>query len=201
MRRLAATILVLTCFSVGAWVEREYLLREMADLWIVSDAPTHADVAVVLGGGLDVRPFAAAELYKKGFVNKVLVSQVDEDRVSLIGVAPGHTETNRLVLLKLGVPANVIELFGNANKNTWAEAVALRAWADQNNASIFIIPTEIFSARRVEFIFRHELPAKRIEVLSLDAPDYNKDDWWKSDTGLVSFQNEVLKYLYYRLKY
>ena len=86
----------------------------MADLWIVSDKVTHADAAVVLGGGLEVRPFAAADLYRKGLVNKVLISQVEEDRVASIGVVPGHTEINRQVLLKLGVPADAIETFGDS---------------------------------------------------------------------------------------
>jgi uncharacterized SAM-binding protein YcdF (DUF218 family) len=201
MRRLAAAVLVVTCLCVGTWIERDSLLREMADLWIVSDAVTHADAAVVLGGGLEDRPFAAADLYRRGLVNKVLISQVEEDRVASIGVVPGHTETNRLVLLKLGVPADAIERFGNANKSTRAEAIAVGEWADRNNASTLIIPTEIFSARRVRFIFRRELPTKNIVVLSLEPPAYSKEDWWKTDTGLVAFQNEILKYLYYRVKY
>ena len=200
-RRLATAVLVVTCLCVGTWIERDPLLRDMADLWTVSDAVTHADAAVVLGGGLEVRPFAAADLYRRGLVNKVLISQVEEGRVVSIGVVPGHTETNRQVLLKLGVPADAIETFGNANKSTRAEAVALGAWADRNNASTLIIPTEIFSARRVRFIFRRELPTKSIEVLSLEPPEYGKGDWWKTDTGLVAFQNEILKYLYYRIKY
>ena len=201
MRRLVTALLVAACLCVGAWIERKPLLEGMADLWTVSDAATHADAAVVLGGGLNVRPFAAADLYRRGLVNKVLISQVEEDRVTSIGVVLGHTETNRLVLLKLGVPNDAIETFGTANKNTMEEAFALRAWADRNNASVFIIPTEIFSTRRVRFIFGRELPGKEIEVLSLDQPQYNKDDWWQTDIGLIAFQNEILKYIYYRLKY
>ena len=42
---------------------------------------TRADVVAVLGGGLEVRPFAAAELYKKGFVTKILISQVAESHL------------------------------------------------------------------------------------------------------------------------
>jgi uncharacterized SAM-binding protein YcdF (DUF218 family) len=201
MRRLATVLLVVICLGGGIWIERDPLLRDIADLWIVSDAVTRADAAVVLGGGLQVRPFAAADLYRRGLVDKVLISQVDVDRVASIGVSPSHTEANRLVLLKLGLPADAIETFGKANNTTRAEAVALRAWADRNNASTLIIPTEIFSARRVRFIFRRELPTKNIEVLSLEPAEYSKEDWWKTDTGLIAFQNEVLKYLYYRIKY
>ena len=107
------------------------------------------------------------------------------------------------MLLKLGVPADAIEIFGTANKNTKDEAVALRAWAEQNRASTFIVPTEIFSARRVQFIFRRELAAGNsgIEVMALEPSHYSRTDWWTTDEGIVAFQNEILKYLYYRIKY
>ena len=199
--RIPVFVLALACLCAGTWIERGPLLQGMAALWIISDTVTHADAAVVLGGGLDVRPFAAADLYRRGLVNKVLISQVGDEPAVSLGVVLDHTESNRRVLLKLGVPADAIETFGTMNRNTIEEAIALSEWADRNNASSFIIPTEIFSARRVQYIFRRELATERLEVLSLDPRLYNKDDWWKTDTGLIAFQNEILKYIYYRLKY
>jgi uncharacterized SAM-binding protein YcdF (DUF218 family) len=201
IRRLATFVLLVVLLCVVAWFERDPLLRGMANLWIVSGAVTNADAAVVLGGGLEVRPFAAADLYRKGLVKKVLVSQVGDDRLVSMGVSQGHTELNRQVLLKLGVPAAAIETFGTENGNTKGEALALRIWAERNNASALIIPTEIFSARRVQFIFHRELVGKTVEVLTLDPPQYTRNDWWKSDTGVIAFQNEILKSIYYRLKY
>jgi uncharacterized SAM-binding protein YcdF (DUF218 family) len=202
-RRIFGPILLiaLACLCLGSWIERDSLLTAMANLWIVSDSVTQADAAVVLGGGLDDRPFGAANLYRQGLVSKILISQVGDDPAVAIGAVLNHTEANRQVLLRLGVPADAIEKFGTANANTRDEALALSAWADQNKASTFIIPTEIFSARRVKFIFQRELAAAKIEVLALDPPLYRNDDWWKTDTGLMTFQNEILKYLYYRIHY
>lgn len=197
-------MLVLATLSAGAWIERDALLVGSADLWIVSDPITPADAVVVLGGGLDVRPFVAAELYEKGLVKKVLLSDVEEAKSVGIGAVMGHTEKNRRVLLKLGVPDSAIETFGNANKNTREEAVALKSWAHRNVVSALIIPTEIFSARRVRWTLRREFAgtAVQIEVPSFDPPkEYTRANWWKTELGVISFQNEVLKYLYYRLKY
>ena len=179
------------------------MLRGAADLWIVSDPISRADAIVVLGGGLATRPFEAAELWQRGLADKILISQPPEERAVSIGAMPSHSELNREILLKLGVPAGVIETFGTANKNTRDEAVALREWAERNAASAFIIPSEIFPARRVRWIFRREFfgTAVRIEVPSIEPPDYTRRDWWKTEHGVVAFQNEVLKYIYYRLKY
>jgi hypothetical protein len=201
--RLVTATLLLTVLVAGVWLGREPLLRGAADLWVVSDPVTRADVVAVLGGDLEVRPFVAAELYKKDLVTKVLVSQVTEGRSSRIGLIPGHSELNRMVLLKLGVPDAAIEMFGEANKNTMDEASALRDWADRHDVSRIVIPTEIFAARRMRWIFNREFAGSsaRPTIASFEPPNYTRAEWWKTEAGMIAFQNEVMKYLYYRLKY
>jgi uncharacterized SAM-binding protein YcdF (DUF218 family) len=203
LRRCFAIVLVFAVVCAGAWISRKELLRGAAELWIVSDPITPADAIVVLGGG-EERPFVAADLYAKGLAKKVLVSQVKESPSVEIGVLTSDTDDMEKVLLKLGVPGSAIKTFGKANKNTRDEAVALKSWADRNAASVFIIPTEIFPARRVRWIFRREFygTGVRIEIPSFDPSRlYTRADWWKNENGAIAFQNEVIKYLYYRLKY
>jgi uncharacterized SAM-binding protein YcdF (DUF218 family) len=203
IRRLAVRVLVLGSLGACAWLVREPLLRRAADLWIASDEVTHADAVVVLGGQIEIRPFAAAELYRSGLVSKVLVSNNEEGRAAAIGAVQGHTEANRHVLMKLGVPDKAIEVFGQANKSTRDEAVALREWVDRHGASTIIIPTEAFVTRRVRWTFEREFAGRnvRIEVPSYEAAEYTRAAWWKSPAGLIAFQNEIIKYIYYRLKY
>jgi uncharacterized SAM-binding protein YcdF (DUF218 family) len=204
LRGALTIVFLFAALGAGGWLEREALLQGAANLWIVSDPVTRGDAAVVLGGGVDDRPFEAADLYKRGLVKRVLLSQVDEERIVKLGITAGHTELNRQVLLKLGVPDTAIETFGTGNKNTRDEAVALRDWESRNAVSVLIIPTEIFAARRVRWMFRREFfgTGVRIEVPSHDPhTNYTQIGWWKTEYGWVSFQNEILKYVYYRLKY
>ena len=194
--------LLLVVLLAGVWLERAPLLRGAAELWIVSDPITAADAVAVLGGGLDSRPFEAADLYKKGLVRKVLVSQVVEGRASTMGLIPGHSELNRIVLLKLGVPDTAIEIFGEANGSTRDEAVALRDWADRHGVSRIIIPTGVFSARRVRWIFDREFVGSSVAIeIATIGQSYSHAEWWKSEAAMIAFQNEILKYLYYRLNY
>jgi uncharacterized SAM-binding protein YcdF (DUF218 family) len=203
LRRPLVGMFVLASIAAGGWLAGEPMLVGAAKLWIVSDPVSPANAIVVLGGGLDTRPFVAAELWRRGLADKILISQGPEERAVSMGAIPSHSELNREILLKLGVPAGVIETFGTANRNTRDEASALREWADRNAASVFIIPSEIFSARRVGWIFRREFfgTAVSIEVPSFEPPGYSRGDWWKTEQGLIAFQNEFLKYIYYRLKY
>jgi uncharacterized SAM-binding protein YcdF (DUF218 family) len=188
-RRLAVVILAMA--ALVGWVGRETLLQEAADLWIVSDPLTHADAIVVLAGNSQTRPPAAAEFYRRGLANKVLVSHWSD------------FQSNRAALLELGVPASAIEAFGKAATNTREEALALRQWAEQNAASVFVIPSEPFTTRRVQWIFRRALSGRpvTIEVQPFDPGGYSGEGWWKAEQGPIAFQTEILKYLYYRWKY
>jgi uncharacterized SAM-binding protein YcdF (DUF218 family) len=193
----------LIALAGGVWLERASVLRGLADLWIVSDPVTQSDVVAVLGGGLEVRPFAAAEFYKRGLVSRVVISQVGEEPSTKIVGVPGHTELNRMVLLKLGVPEAVIDTFGQANSNTYDEANALRRWADEHNISRIVIPAEIFAARRIRWVFHREFSgtSTQLEIPSFEGHGYTRAEWWKTESGLIAFQNEIMKYLYYRLRY
>jgi uncharacterized SAM-binding protein YcdF (DUF218 family) len=192
--RCTAVVLLLASVAAGGWLLRKRVLVGAADLWIVSDPVSRATALVVLGGGLETRTFQAAKLWQRGLADKILISQGPEEQAASMA---------RDILLKLGVPAGAVATFGTASKNTRDEAVALREWAERNAVSGFIIPSEIFSARRVRWIFRREFfgTPVSIEVPSVEPPGYTRWDWWKTEKGMVAFQNELLKYIYYRLKY
>jgi hypothetical protein len=200
--RLVATILLLIVLVAGVWLEREALLRGVADLWTVSDPVDHSDVVVIIGDGGDTPPFIAAELYKKGFVTKVLVSQAVPRRHERFLAIPGHSESNRMMLQKLGVPDAGIEMFGQWNTNMKEEAIALRDWVNRHGVSSIVIPIEIFASRRAQWIFNREFAGSsvRLKVQAFES-GYTSADWWKTDEGMIAFYRELMKYLYYRLKY
>jgi len=204
LRRYLLFVILLVLLGATAWFERTFLLQGAADLWIVSDPITPADAVVVLGGGADIRPLVAGDLYAKGIVHKILLSQVEQDCSDKIGVALNHTELNLSILRKLGVPDSAIELFGSGSKNTWDEVVALRDWTKMHTTSVLIVPAEVFFARRLRWVLQHEFleTGVRIQVPSFDPPNgYRRKEWWKTGGGPITFRNEVLKYFYYRLKY
>jgi uncharacterized SAM-binding protein YcdF (DUF218 family) len=197
-----ALAVALVVFGTG-WFAHAPLLRQLASWWVVSDPLVHADAIVVLGGSLEVRPFAAAALYKRGFANKILISNVPLGRAERLGFIPSHAELNRDILVKLGVPSSAIALFGENNSSTFEEAVALRAWAAQSRVKSVIVPTDMFDTRRTRWIFDRELKPAGISVIvhAFPPPGYGTNDWWRNRYGLIDFDNEVLKYLYYRLAY
>jgi uncharacterized SAM-binding protein YcdF (DUF218 family) len=199
-------VLALLCgvaaLLVAGWIERHAVLRETASLWIAADEPARSDAVAVFGGGLEYRPFAAAEYYHRGLAAKILVSNIGSSPAERLGVLQSHVQANFDVLQKLGVPATAIEIFGNRLTDTYDEANALHDWARRAGARTIMVPTDIFATRRLSWTLRHVFGADAtILVPAIDPPEYRRDDWWKNERGVIAFQNEVLKYFYYRFKY
>ena len=118
----------IAALAIGfTWQMREAILTDVGAWWVVSDELTHADAIAALGGSIDVRPFAAADLYKRGLASTILVANVQMSRAEELGI-PSHTELNREVLLKLGIPAMAIVAFGDNVSSTHDEAEAIRGW-------------------------------------------------------------------------
>src|SRR4029077_1428919 len=129
------------------------ILNVVGHVWAVSDPLQQADAAVVLGGGCESRPAAAAQLYSDGKVRQILLSTAGPN---FTGSADPNN-SNCEALTKLGVPAAAIIEFGNHPSNTYEEVRAVALWAEQNHPRRVIVPTEIFPSRRVRWIMRHEL--------------------------------------------
>ena len=44
-------------------------------------------------------------------------------------------------------------------------------------------------------------PGHDIRVLRNDSPDLNTDTWWTQKKSLITFQNDVIKWLFYKNNY
>ena len=193
------------CFLLSAFcfAFRSPLLTGLATAWIVNEPLEKADAIVVLGGGLDTRPFEAARLYHEGLAPKILLMNVKPSPTTQLGITQPEKDLTRQVLLKKEVPDSDCITIGDAVASTHDEALAVRAWLVTNHASRIIIPTDLFHTRRVRWLFRKELKDTGASALVVSAPteEYQATNWWRHEEGLIAFQNEVIKYLYYHLKY
>jgi uncharacterized SAM-binding protein YcdF (DUF218 family) len=203
LKRLALALLLLVALLALAFVCRAPLLREAANAWIVNQPLSKADVIVVLGGGLDTRPFEAARLYHQGLAPRILVMKPRLSAAIELGLQPSEADLTRDILLKKKVPAAAIIVPPNLVTNSYDEAITVRKWARQNAARKVIIPTDIFHTRRVQWLYGKELKGTgiRVQIEAVPVRDYAADNWWRQEQGIIAFQNEVLKYAYYRLKY
>ncbi len=193
------------CFLLSAFclVFRASLLTGLANAWIINENPAKADAIVVLGGGVDYRPFEAARLYNEGFAPKVLIMELALGATEEIGLKQPERSVTESVLLRHGVSAQAVVGVGRAVRNTYQESVAVRDWARANNAKCLLIITETFHTRRVRWLFRKQFKGTgtEIRVVAAGPREYAATNWWRNEQGLINFQNEWVKLPYYWLKY
>ncbi len=203
LKRLLAALFVLGVLLIALFVFRAPLLRTSANLWIVNQSVTNADAIVVLGGGLQTRPSFAANLCQKGLAQRILLMNVKPDTTTELGLTPTEQELTRKVLLAQGIAdTNLVEI-GNRVASSYDESLAVREWVKQTGAKRVIIPTDLFHTRRVRWLYAKELSGMNVEVIVVAVPpsEYTATNWWQHEEGLIAFQNEVIKFAYYRLKY
>jgi uncharacterized SAM-binding protein YcdF (DUF218 family) len=203
LKRFVAALIVLCVLLIAGYVFRAPLLRGAASAWIVNDPLAKADVIVVLGGGPETRPFEAAKLYHQGLAARILIMQPKPGPASVLGLIPSEAELTRRILINRGVPASALVILRNEVTSSYEESMALLDWVKTNAIKSVIIPTDIFHTRRVRWLYRKELNNTGIQVRVEAVPvlEYTARDWWRSEHGVVAFQNEVLKFVYYRIKY
>lgn len=179
------------------------LLRTAARIWIVDEEAGLGDAVVVLGGGANTRPFAAAELVRTNATTNVLLARVQPTPTDILGVTLVESDLSRAVLIKQGVPESCIHGIGTNASSTYDEARAVRTWAIEHRPKVIIIPTDLFHTRRVNWLMEKQLKDLHVDVriVALDTPEYNRTNWWQHEQGVVAFQNEIIKYLLYRWRY
>lgn len=162
-----------------------------------------ADYCLILSGDEESRPFAAAALYRHGFVR----SQIWLTRAAMpdtpIAERSEANDRARRILTVLGVPADrIIELPGEC-RSTFDEAKVLaRAIAEHPAATVNVV-TSNYHTRRARWIIRTVLgsTADRVRYVSVPTDYYDADCWWKSEEGFATYSKEFLKIGFYELRY
>jgi uncharacterized SAM-binding protein YcdF (DUF218 family) len=188
---------------LAGYVFRASLLTGLAEAWVVNEPATKADAIVILGGGLENRPFAAARLFHDGVAPRILYMNTRPGPAEESGVALSERELTRRILLSNNVPESAMQAIGTNVASTYDESCAVRAWVKQTGATAIIITTDLFHTRRARWIFGKELrdTNAKIYMVAVNLPNYDINDWWRHEQGLVDFQNEVIKSIYYRFEY
>jgi uncharacterized SAM-binding protein YcdF (DUF218 family) len=188
---------------LAGYVFRAPLLTGLARAWVVNEPAARAGAIVILGGGVENRPFAAARLFHEGVAPEILYMNVKLSPAEEMGVYPSEAELTRRILLSNNIPASALQMIGTNVTSTYDESRAVRAWVRQNGAASIVITTDLFHTRRARWIFRRELrdtPVK-IYVAAADPVGFKINDWWQNEGSVIQFQNEIIKSIYYWFKY
>lgn len=163
--------------------------------------PAKADMIVVLGGS-PTRPLHAADLYREGYAPEVWVPRPYRgsaaEQLKKLGAQPEpEEELYRRILLKKGVPAAAIRVYGDGVMSTSDEALSLRREARLDGKRLLLV-TSPWHARRARWIFRRELPEAEVSVAATPYEEFTRR-WWTRQALANAAILETAKLAYYLL--
>ena len=184
---------------------RSQILTGVADYLIVDDKLQPADIIVLLNSEYNTRPFRASELYKQGLAPLIVIARSESTPTVDMGLLPNDTDISIGVMEKLGVPAGriVILPFPGGVTSTFDEAGAVRQYITAHPLHRIILVTSSFHTRRARWVFEKVLAGLPVslEMAAVPYAGFDQTNWWKNETGLITLNNEYIKWFYYLLKY
>jgi uncharacterized SAM-binding protein YcdF (DUF218 family) len=191
-RAAAGLALGLAAAAALLFLCRLPILVGAARLLTLDDPEIPADYLVVLGGGLETRPFTAAELYRRGLAPAALLFEHAQDPAA---EGPGADELHRRVLTLGGVPPRAVLTLPGPVASTEDEARALRRFLGARPAGRVTLVTSPEHGRRAKWIFRRTLSGLPVEIYVANAPHplFDESNWWRSDQGVLAYLHEYLK--------
>jgi len=201
---LAAGAGLLLLFTL-AFALRFQILTGIGGYLIINDNLKPADAIFLLNSDVNIRPFRAAELYQQGLASVIIIARSEDTPVVSLGLVPNDTDISVGVMEKLGVPSDkiIILTIPGGVTSTFDEAAALRKYIETNHVRRIILVTSAFHTRRAGWIFHRTLAGLPV-VLEMAAVPYTAFDqtiWWKSESGLITVNNEYIKLIFYLFTY
>ncbi len=200
---IAAAVVIIV--PLLAYIFGTLILTAAGRALIVNDHPERADMLFVLNGDVNTRPIHTVELYQQGLAPVVGIAQVESHTAEEMGLLPNETDVAIQEMVKLGIPQDSIIVIPSDGPvtSTYDEAVALRQYVEANDIHSVIIVTSAFHTRRASWVIKRELKGLDVTVSMAATPDEDFDatNWWKSEQGLVTVNNEYVKLIYYFWKY
>ena len=198
-RRLLLVALLLCVWAVVAWGAARFL--------IVDTPLNRADLIVVLSGSAvyKERTERAAEYYRQGLSERILLTNdnLRGEWSSAEQRNPFFYERARDNLLRLGVPAERIQVLYRPVNGTYDEAEALKEYAVTNKLRSLLVVTSAYHSRRAFWTLSRVFAGTGIEIglQSVETGEQtpSPQTWWLHLRGWQMVGGEYVKNVYYRI--
>jgi uncharacterized SAM-binding protein YcdF (DUF218 family) len=186
-RFLFKLLIGLVALSVLAAATRSLWLGALGDFLVRGDPPVPADAALVLAGGeTGSRILYAAEMARRGYVHKVLVSGPPLYGIHECDVAIAY-------VVSKGYPREWFVGLPHDGLSTRDEASLLLDDVRRMGVHRLLLVTSNFHTRRAGKLFRAKGRDLDIRVMAAPDPFFEPHSWWRSRQGQKFFVMEWSK--------
>lgn len=184
--RILALVVIAIVFL--GFVFHNAVLAALGSYLVRAEAPQKADIALVLAGdSAGNRILTAAQLVRRGYVTRVLVSGPS-------GVYGFH-ECDLAIpfAVKAGYPESYFVHFENDARSTQQEARDAIERLHQMGAHKILLVTSDYHTRRAGGIYRSAAPDLQFIVIAAPDKEFSPDGWWHTRDGKKTAFNEWVK--------
>ncbi len=191
-RRLWTAAAILLVVMIAATV-----LARGAGRWLFRPDPlSHADVIVILSGGLPYRAEGAADVYQQGYAPLVWVTRPEgpQEELAELGVQfVGEEEYNREAVVHRGVPENAVQILPEEIEDTEQEIAVISQAMRRTGKHTVIIVTSPEHTRRVRALWKR-LAGKDLTLIvrGADEDPIDLNHWWRNTRDTFSVVREYL---------
>lgn len=198
-RRLTFTLIFFILLAIFI----KPILKGMGNFLVAADPLQKTEAVVVLGGNSYERGLGAVEVFK-AFPDQKFIATGGNIPMQLLAIDTTlyEAELTRHFMVKKGVPIEQITALTTAT-STQEEAQEVLTYCKTNNIRSITVISSTYHLRRVKWTFDKAFESSGIEVRYFGATseEFQAESWWKSESGLVTTNNEYIKLMYYLLKY
>lgn len=190
-RRLAVvtgTVIAFAVLTAPVW------LTALGALLIVSGPLQEADAIVILAGDEDERLAHGAQLLERGYADWYVITNM---HIETSNPQRSYAFIVRRKAMRLGVPEDRILTVPEIVATTYEEAVAIRAFTEQQGFRSLIVVTSPYHTRRARWIINEVFDGSGIAITVRPVEDhgYTAGSWWRSTAGWRFTTSEYAKLL------
>lgn len=169
-------------------------IDDITEFIFVSDKPVPADAIFVVGGSLPKAAEIAAELYKRGYSNKIFIGGKFSIKRDCFPIPEYNTEYDfyKDILIKNGICEE--HIYGeNESTYTKQNAEFARKIAIDNHFDIKkgLIVCKSFHAKRCLLFYQMYFPDTEFSVIPFDGFNVSRDNWHKTEYGIKRVLGEI----------
>jgi uncharacterized SAM-binding protein YcdF (DUF218 family) len=192
-RRLLLILLVVAALLLAA---AAWALAGLGRWLVVEDRLEPARAIVVLSGGMPYRAMEAAQLYRQGWAAEIWLTHpvgIEEVMSQLSIPYVGEEGYNRMVLERLGVPAQSIRLLADPIVNTEEEIRAVAGELRRTGGDRVVLVTSMPHTRRARTIWRRLVGSRPQAIVRYARADsFDAAHWWRNTRDALDVVRETL---------
>ena len=195
------SVIAVLLIVLGLSINR--IFRGVGSWLSATDNPEPTAMCFVLGGNSYERGIAATELFKQFPLQKFMATGGNYPyQILCLDTTMLECELTRHFMISRGVPAEQVDTLSSAH-STMDESNEILQWCKANDAKFITVISSSCHMRRVRMVFEDKFDDAGIKINFHGAAplDYSQDNWWKNEEGMIMTNNELVKILYYAIKY